>query len=321
MPNKITNNAVIFFLLIVSPVVLMALFSYVRMNRELNNLIYDRRESIAFLAAHSLDERFEDVIKSGRFIISGQEFRRMIERERWGDAIESFEDLSRELSYIDRVVFTDPSGKLMSDISKSPGMLKKNFIFRSQDKKGKSEDGHDEKNEDGAYVSEIYQQTAGPKHQVVDVVLPIKSLSGELLAVAVLQVRLDHFLNWTKEINVGEGGFIYFVDQKGNVAGHPEFPSQGEVVNFAGTPAIDRLLGGNKGIGILDLGDGSETMLIAYYPLGEFGWGAVVAQPTKSAFKSRDSTLMGLSIMFLILFILDLLLAVVVVRITELAKH
>ena len=176
MHNKITNNAVIFFLLIVTPVVLMALFSYVRMNRELNNLIYDRRESIAFLVAHSLAERFEDIIKSGRVIVSGQEFRQMIGQERWGDAIESFKDLSRELSYLDRVVLTDPNGRLMSDISKFPGMLKKNFTFRSQDE---------------AYVSDIYKQAGGTQHQVFDTVLPVRSTSGELLAVAVLQIRLD----------------------------------------------------------------------------------------------------------------------------------
>ena len=93
--------------------------------------------------------------------------------------------------------------------------------------------------------------SAEPQYNVVAVAHPIKLEDGHVLGILVFQIRLETFLEWTKSIEVDPSGFVYFVDQKGQAAGHPRFLAQGKIADFSSVPAVDKVLKGQRGVEVL----------------------------------------------------------------------
>lgn len=277
------------------PFVAVTYFSYIKIDRSLDNLILARRESLAHLAGLTLKEKFDRIIDVGVSLSMRVQFRKFIDAGKWDEAIKIMESVPKDFPYIDTVAIFDPAGTVKAVTPPIPEVIGKNFAYRDY-YKGVSRDWQ-------PFVSEVFKRAVEPKYNVVSVAIPIKSESigkadQKILGILLLTVKLDTTLEWAREIEVGTNGFVYFVDQNGHVAGHPKFSSFSEVVDFSSVPAVQKLLQDEKGVEVLYNPIEKEERISAYEPVPDYGWGVVVQQPTGTAFADKNEDMQLLLILY-----------------------
>lgn len=272
------------FLAFLSPVLLLASFSYITTYRDLTNFTLSRRQAIAYLAAATLKERLDRLIDIGVSLATRVRFRQLIGEGKWNEAIEILRTVPKDFSFIDRIFLTDPNGTLIADTPELPDVRGKNFASRDwyQGVSNKWE----------PYVSEVYKRAAEPRLNVIAIAAPIKGENQKVIGILVLQVGLNTVFEWTKNIEVGPSGFVYFVDRRGHVAAHPGVPSQSEIVDYSSVPAVQKVLRGERGVGVLSNPIENEERVSAYEPVPGYGWGVIAQQPKATAFAARDNQLM-----------------------------
>jgi hypothetical protein len=163
------------------------------------------------------------------------------------------------------------------------------------------------------YVSEVFRAANNVNSIVIAV--PIRSDQNEVLGILTMQILTDTLLDWVKEVEVGEDGIAYFVDHHANVVAHPKFAPQSQVVSFASIPIIQKVLRGERGTELQYNSIEKETRLAAFEPVAPYGWGVVVAQPEKSAFKLKNDDLRSLGLILGGLAFVDILFAVLALAI------
>jgi len=115
---------------------------------------------------------------------------------------------------IERAFITDTSGVLWADYPVAPESHGKHFSDRDWFA-GVSKDWQ-------PYVSEVYLRNASPQVQVVAVVVPVRHRADNTVVGAmVCQVNLERFNGMLRDVEVGEGGYVFLLDQKGKLAAHP----------------------------------------------------------------------------------------------------
>jgi PAS domain S-box-containing protein len=246
---------------------------------------------VANLAAIVLKEKFDRIIDVGTSLATRVQFRKLIEAGDWDGAIKILERAPTDFSYLDSVALFDPKGTVMAVTPLTPSIreaIGKNFAYRDY-YKGVSKDWQ-------PYVSEVFKRAVEPKYNVVSIAVPIKSESviGQeptILGILLLTIKLDTILEWSREIDVGEKGFVYFVDRNGNVAGHPKFSTQKDIINFSDIPFIQRALKGEHGIEYSYNKIGKQKEIVAFAQVPVYGWAAINQQPDPPAFVLRDSAL------------------------------
>jgi signal transduction histidine kinase len=269
--------------LVVAGIVAVAFQSYRVVERELTESALARRASVSFLAATVLSEKFERLLDIGVALATRVRFRELIQLGRWEQAIGILSSVPGDFPFIDRVILTDPGGTLHADVPHAPEVLGQNFAQR---------DWHQAVVQTGRpYISRIYRRAAAPQRNVFVAAVPIKSGKGAIIATLVLQVRSDLFFDWTRGVEVGAGGVIYVVDQRGFLAYHPGHSPQGELVDFSRVPAVQSVLQGRHGVEISPDPDTGRERVVAYQPIGRHGWGVVLAEPADAVFALRNDQL------------------------------
>jgi signal transduction histidine kinase len=265
-------------------VLLLASFSYITSYRDLTNFALSRRQAIAYLAAATLKEKLDRLTDIGISLATRVRFRQLVGQGKWIEAVEILRTVPKDFPFIDRVFLTDPNGTLMTDFPPLPDVRGKNFAFRDW-YQGVS-------NKWKPYVSEVYKRAAEPRINAVAIAVPIKTENQTVTGILVLQVGLNTLFEWTKNIEVGPSGFVYFVDRGGHVAAHPRVPPQGEIVDHSSVPAVQKALRGERGVEVLFNPIENEEGVSAYEPVPGYGWGVIAQQPKSTAFVARDSQLM-----------------------------
>lgn len=296
------------------PFAAVTYFSYMRIERSLENLVLARRESIAHLAAIALHEKFDHIIDVGISLSTRIQFRKLIETGKWEEAIKILESTPKDFSYIDTVAIFDPEGTLKAVFPPISEVIGQDFSYRDY-YKGVSKDWR-------PYVSEVFKRAPEPRYNVVSVAIPIKSDSiresdKKILGILLLTIKLDTILDWAREIEVGTDGFLYFVDRNGHVAGHPKFSHLGDVVDFSSVPVVQKLLKGEKGIDVFYNPIEKEERISAYEPVPGYGWGVVVQQPTHTAFAEKNASIR----LILIIYGLALLLFSILIYLLNQVLH
>lgn len=295
------------YALIVLPLALIGFLSYRDQSASLTSAALSRRGSIAYLAAAVLTEKLGRLTDLGVSFATRVRFSQLVAEGKWDDAIAILGTVSRDFPSIERVFIASKDGTLMVDAPALPGVRGQNFSQRDW-YAGVSREWK-------PYVSQVYKRAAEPRYNVVAVATPIKDGAQEVVGILVMQVRLDQFFDWSSRIDAGPASYAYFVDPSGNVAGHPRYSPQGELVNFGEDPAVrDVLRGGARVETVFDSRDG-QAELVAYAPAQPYGWGAVVVQPTSAAFAPRDAALRFFAFVYGFIGILGLLFAYVVLRV------
>lgn len=291
------------FSLFIFPIVIISLYSYVRINKELTNLVLEHRESVAYLASTTLKERFDRLVDIGVALASRVRFRQLISEGKWREAIQILKSVPRDFPFVDRVFLTDIKGTETADWPELIGGVGRNFAFRDW-YKGVSKEWK-------PYVSEVYKRTAEPQYNLVAVAAPIRAESKEqeVIGILVIQLKLETFFDWAKKIEVGKDGFVYFVDNHGHIAAHPRFSPQGEIIDFSDEPIVQKALSGGYSIEIIEKNRIREASIVAYRPVDKYGWAVFVEQPLRSAFAVRNSELSLVLIIYGVIILFNLLVA------------
>jgi len=294
------------FLASVLPVILIAAFSYIRAHRDLTDSTLSRRQAIAYLAATALKGNFDRLLDIGISLATRVRFRQLISEGKWDEAVAILRSVPKDFPFIDRLFLSDVNGTLMADTPELPDVRGKNFAFRGW-YQGVSSKWK-------PHISEVYKRAAEPRLNVIAVAVPIKDEHQKILGILVLQVQLDTLFEWTKGIDVGQMGFAYFVDKNGQLAAHPAFSSQGGIVDYSKVPAVQKGLGGERGVEIALNPVEGEERVVAYEPVPGYGWAVIVEQPTSTAFAARDSNLRRILVSYGSISLLSAFLAYLIVR-------
>jgi PAS domain S-box-containing protein len=285
-------------LLVSAAIVVMAVYSYRAIDRELTESALSRRASVSYLASAVLSEKFDRLVDIGISLATRVRFRELVETGHWADASKILSRVPADFPIIDRITLIDLRGTLLADVPETP-VRGQNFAYR---------DYYQAVMRNGQpYISQAYRRVAPPQVNVFAVAVPIKSSKGEALGILVMHVRLDQFFEWTRGIDAGSGGLVYVVDRRGMLASHPRFSPQGDLIDFSGVPVVKRVLQGNRGVDVEFNPIEKEDRVVAYEPIEKYGWGVVIEQPTAVAFATKNAqlrrvlTAYGLVVTFLVL--------------------
>ncbi len=292
----------------VAIVVLLAAQSYFAIDRELTDFALARRAAIARLATVTLQEKFDRLVDIAAALSTRVRFRELVSQGKWAEAIQILTTARKELPYIDRITLSDAHGVVRAGIPKDPSVIGRSFADRDW-YKGVSKEWK-------TYVSDVYQRAAAPPANIFAVAAPIREHDGGIVGALLLQVRLDNFFGWTKDVDLGSGGYLFVVDRKGRVAFHPKISPQGAIADFSTQPTVQRALKGEHGIDTAAADAAAEARVIAYEPMQNYGWAVIAEQPARDAFKSRDNQLRRLLIAYVLVVLLCVFVAALATRMT-----
>lgn len=277
------RRAAFIFSAVLLPLAVLGWFCYWQIHQNLTQTAFERRQALANLAARALREKLEGLVNLGISLATRVRFRELISQGQWTGAIAVLDSVPRDFPSVERAFLTDREGTLMADTPAIPEVHGKNFAFREWYRgavKNRS-----------AYVSPVYKRTAEPRLNVIAVAVPIFSKAKEMIGLLVLQIRLETILEWSRETDVGRAGLIYFLDDKGQIAAHPGYSLEGEIVDQWRFFVTRKVLKGEAGTDLFYNPEKKTESVVAFAPVRKFGWGVVVEQSAAEAFRTRNKTL------------------------------
>jgi methyl-accepting chemotaxis protein len=270
---------------VLTPAVSVRLANYLELRRELTALTVARRQSVAVSVAQALREQLERAKDFSVSLAIHPQIRLDVATGKWDEAI-AIADTNLTLTHqpsIDRIFLADAHGILQADSPALPGVRGQDF---SQREWFTGVVGTDQ-----PIVTSVYQRTALPQLHVISVAAPVTDEDNRIIGIIAAQISLDHFFDWVKSISIGDYGFIYIVDQKGQLVAHPNFPPQGKTIDFSDVPPVQRVLQGQTGVMLAYNPIEREERLTAYAPVKPYGWGVLAQEPTANALGGQTKTL------------------------------
>ena len=309
-PRKVQSAL---FGFIVVPVLLVAIISSMQTYKDLTKGVLARREAFASLAAATLKERIDRLMDVGLSLATRVRFRQLVAQGRWEEASQILQDIPREFPAVERILLADLGGTLRADVPVIPSVRGQSFSYRDW-YKGVSQEWK-------PYLSEAYRRMAEPRYNVVAAAIPIRGEGSAPMGILVLQVKLDTFLQWSKEVDLEGGAFLYITDRRGQAVSHPHLPPHGEVLDFSGVAPVQRALRGERGILISQDPVGMEQQVGAYAPIPGYGWAVVVQQAAGTTFAVRNRTLATMAAFYGAVVVLSVLLASVILSMIDRLKR
>ena len=221
------------------------------------------------IAGH-IQSRIQDDIRAGKLLTARTLLHKAIrdhDREELTRHLKNFVD---NIVTIERVFVANTKGVLIADFPEDPSVLNKDFSYREWFK-GVSKSWQ-------PYVSEFYLRLAKPKRYLFSIAIPIKTEKQEVVGILVLQPEADYIKNALSHMPVISGQKVYMVDKKGNLIYHSDYAVD-RIIDFSGIPVVQKVLRGEDGIETIKQ-DG-VSIVTAYYPIKEYGWGVIVQRPEK----------------------------------------
>lgn len=300
-------------LIIIVPVVLAGGYSIMKEYNDMTALSYSRKELVVGLSSQMVKERLDHMVDIGKSIANRYVVRSNIRENGTQELLDALNETIKEFSFIDRIFITDLTGVSLVIVPDSPENIGKNFSFRDW-YQGVSKDWK-------PYVSEVYRRTSMPQYNVVAIAVPIKDDAGNVLGVLGMQIRLDTFTQWTKDIGSEFDCTIYFVDKSGKVIGRTQDSLQGDIVDLSAKPAVQNVLRGERGTDIYFDGQANENILVSYQNIPEYDVGVVVEQSAQKSFALRTKHLTEAGIFYGIILIVNSLLAYLIFRILHILNY
>jgi len=233
---------------------------------DISSTIITKNEALVKLAAQIIKRHLDAISVIGTAYSQNQRLLMFINEDRWEEAVKSIAGLLKEdLSKPERIFLTDMGGTLMADFPVLSNAKGQNYASKDW-YKGVT-------NEFKPYISEVHQRFPGPRFNVVSFAFPVKNQRKVPVAVLVIETRSDSFLDWVYEVKVGNSGKLFIVDQRGQIVAHPDFASQGQIIDYSAEKDVQRVLAGQSGTDIFFDG---KKLISSYEPLlDSYKWGAI----------------------------------------------
>lgn len=316
---------IVFFFCLLAPIVFMGSANYLHMHREMTDDAFDRKEALASLAATTIHERLNALVDLGISLTTRNKMIEESERGNWPEAMNRAEGVIEQFPAVDRMLLYDTNGTIMATMP----ALEPSVIGESRADK---EWFRQVRSRSTPYVSAVTKRGSLPSINVISILIPVKakgvdakSASSEegrrVFAFLQMQYRLEVFFKWLTSLDAGESGFIYIVDQKGQIIYHPKFNSEGTITDFSDVPLVQDVLKGQRGVRENYNPVEKENRVAAYEPVNEYGWGVVATQPSMLAFKDRNKDLRDILIINVVTFLLVLWLAIFILYTVALQKR
>ena len=140
-------------------------------------------------------------------------------------------------------------------------------------------------------------RTSGEPALVVST--PIRNETGATIGVGMFAADLTTVAEEVKTGHIGETGFAYLVNEKGQVLAHPDPAFSHELIDYSDYFPVTRVLEGQSGP--LEFTDSSGTEWHAYVQTLEYGWGLIVQQERSELLQSINTFQRMLLIMLTLL--------------------
>jgi signal transduction histidine kinase len=256
-------------LTVAAPLLGLALFVYVDVTRELERLSSEKRQALAYTAAHILDEHLQSEIAFGNAYAARPYLVEGIIKGNEKEMRRHLQSLVETSHSMERAFIASTKGVLMADYPAAPDVIGKDFSQRNW-YRGISRSWT-------PYISEFYRRTAPPQRNVFAIAVPIRSNVGTVVGILVMQPSADFVKKALDSVSQAKDT-TYLVDNKGTIIYHPRAPESGSK-NISGASVVKKVMQGLEGYEKGPDPLSGETVLSAYHPVHVSGWGVVTARP------------------------------------------
>lgn len=176
------------------------------------------------------------------------------------------------------------------------------------------------------YIGQAYQDENGqPVIDIAVAVVPperaqnLQSLStsivgrlreaGEVRGVLIEKVRTTNLWNLLKALKVGKTGYVFLVDDKGNLLTHPKEELLGQRQSLRGTPEVDSFLSSLTSAAAVSptvnhsVNEFGESALTTYQRIFSTNWGVIAQVPLSDTLTATNRIALFALLLFLIVSI------------------
>jgi len=265
---------------------------------ELTKDALGRNEALVSLASVTMAGKLDKVVDVGLALSTKTGLQADIRSGNWADAASTLAFAQKNFSYLTTMNLMDTSGVMKATIPEFPGSstsygqdFSDRDYYKGAAKKWKP------------YVGEAIKPRTPLGYIVVPVAIPITSPAGERLGLLILTLRFETITSWSESIDAGQDGIVYIVDQRGQLIAHPTLLPASHVVDFSSVPVVQDLLQGKHGATVTYNSVEKVQRVSAFEPVGNYGWGVVVGQPTGTAFRERDTNVTNIALLWLFIIV------------------
>lgn len=158
------------------------------------------------------------------------------------------------------------------------------------------------------YISDTFIDEDS-KMPIIIISMPIESMVSGQTGVIAVDLRLDRLFYLTKDMKMGETGYSYIVDKKGNIIAHPQFKEKVLAKQNAleqGIKGVASVIEGKSDVEIYQDDEGRKVVG-GYAPVSSTRWGVLVEQQYSEIISQGMAALIRVIVISLVVILLSIL--------------
>jgi len=136
----------------------------------------------------------------------------------------------------------------------------------------------------GTYIGPVYHEaTAEP---FVTLAVPVRFTPTEIRGVILAEVSLKTLLSSVSNVKAGKSGYLFVVDQKGNLIAHPDYSKVLLGLNLSRAAEVAEFLSGASGdpnVGESKTGSDGKPVITTHALVPRPNWAVIVEEPVETA--------------------------------------
>lgn len=263
-------------LIVTVPIISLALFVYVEISGHMRDMFNQENRQAVLNITIRIEEALKADIRNGELLAARLSLKAAVIRRDREEITRDLKDFVDHVAPIERAFVADKEGVILANYSEDLLLIGKSFADRDW-YKGVSKKW-------GPYVSEFYLRAGRPQKHLFAIALPIRDADNNVIGVLVLQAFENYIQEAISHIPAPENQKVYVVDKKGHLICHPDYHVD-RIIDFTEFPSVKNVINGESGIKTLKNPDGT-SMLTAYQPVKQWGWGVIVQRPEQEVYAS-----------------------------------
>ena len=291
---------------IVAPVLLLSIFSYISLDRRLEQFSFLRRQAVAYLASSMLRSRFDDLTMLTQTMANDSSLRTDLNAGRWSEGAETLRVHLDDDNGFSHFYLTDLQGNIKARLNEPPG--EKNVEKIDEEWLTAVSRNWN------PFITDLVTDSSPLRRPEIAVLAPIPGGTGQPMGILVAQISAGAILGWTKTIDLGPQNTVIYTDRRGRTpiysAREPERLVLADLSVFG---PVDQALRLNRGVEVVFDPMTGQEQVAAYEPVVRYGWATIVKQPVSAAFSVRNSESFFLLTVYALIFVFNLMLAFLVI--------